>query len=169
MRKQALAAAFRGRLCLAVQRVFVGWFLRGPRCFQEFVHLFNELQQLFAFAIADVEEADADVMGVVNGLGDPGEAEWQPFDAELNFNAAINSQDEALVGANAAAAQAEVLHTPRHPNAKVHEIEDGGSIDFVAGLAASIFRRCLIPRVRFDPFLLSRSRAQSISEYALTQ
>ena len=90
---------------------------------------FHQLFNLFAFSVADVEEADSYCVAIMNGLHHATEAEGQAFNVELCLDARINAYREALIATDAAAAEADVYDSADEPRADFYKDDGGGVID----------------------------------------
>jgi hypothetical protein len=101
----------------------------------------DELFELLALAGAHVEEADAYGVAIVNGLNYSAEAEGQAFNAELGFDARVDAHREAVVAADAAAADADIDDAAYEPRTYLDEDDGGGVVDGEPGVGATFRRR----------------------------
>ena len=85
----------------------------------------DELRELFPFSFAHIEEADADFERIIDGLGDAGEAEGQALDAKFDFNPSEDADWKSSLGANAAAAQADIANLSTHIRCQINQPNDG--------------------------------------------
>jgi hypothetical protein len=63
------------------------------------------LKQLFTLPVAQVEEANADIERVVDGLCYTSKAKWQAFDTKFDLNTPKDPDRESSIGANVTPAQ----------------------------------------------------------------
>jgi len=100
--------------------------------------LFDELGDLGTLAVAQVEEADADLVAVVEGLDDAAETEGKAFEVELGFDAGVDADGEALAGEDAAAGEAEIEDAALDARTDFDKEDGGGGVDRVAGVGAAV-------------------------------
>jgi hypothetical protein len=98
----------------------------------------DELKQLFALAIAEVEETNAHVEWVIDSLCDPAEAKGQAVYTKLDFDAAKDPNWKAVLSADAAAAKAYVNNVSTHVSSHADQVNDGGGVDVVPGFDAPL-------------------------------
>jgi hypothetical protein len=77
-----------------------------------FCNFFNEFADLLPLTLAQIQEADADCVAIVNGLDNAAEPEVQAFASELSLNARVDAHRKPLVSTDATAAQAQVKNAP---------------------------------------------------------
>jgi hypothetical protein len=82
----------------------------------------DELDELFAFALADIEEANSNLVALVNGLRDTGQAERQAVKVKLDFHATADSKRKAILGAELAPAQAQVQNPAAQVDARIEQV-----------------------------------------------
>jgi hypothetical protein len=85
------------------------------------VHFLDELQQLLALAIAEIEESDSDIERIVDCLGYAAEAKRQSLNAELDFDPAKDAQRKSLLGANSAASKTDIDDVSVHVSGQANE------------------------------------------------
>lgn len=97
----------------------------------------DELDELFAFALADIEETNANLVALVNGLCDTGEAERQAVQVKLDFHPATNSKRKAILGAELAPVQTQIQNPAAQADARIEQLQSGSAIHAVPGFFAA--------------------------------
>jgi hypothetical protein len=88
----------------------------------------NELQQLLAFAIAQVKKPDAHIDRIVEGLRDASKAERQAFNAELNLHAPKNAYRKTSIRENVAPTEADVDDPTLHLGRQIYQVNNDACI-----------------------------------------
>lgn len=88
-------------------------------------NFFDEFAELFAFARAHVEEADAHGVLIMDCLHNASETEGQSFKVKFSFNARVDADREALVATDAAAANADIDDSADEARTDFYQ-DDGG-------------------------------------------
>jgi len=110
----------------------------------QFLHFFDELLDVFAFAVAHVDEADAYCVAVVDDLHYAAEAERDAVNAEFGFDAGVDADREAMVATDAAATEAQVDDAAGEAGGDFEEDDVGRVVNRVPGMAAALGRRICI-------------------------
>ena len=97
----------------------------------------DQVDELLALAFADIEKENANLPGIVNGLGYAGEAKWQSVQVKLDLRTMVNPDRKTIIGAELASVQTQIQDAAAQPNPWVQQVQDCRAIYGVSGFLAA--------------------------------
>jgi len=104
--------------------------------FFELLDLRDQLDQLLAFAFADIEKKNADLVAVVNGLRYAGEAKRQSLHVKFDLDAMVDPDGKAIFGAELAPVQTQIQDAASQPDPWIQQEQNGCAIHWEPGFFA---------------------------------
>jgi hypothetical protein len=104
--------------------------------FFERVDLLNQVDQLLAFAFADIEKTNADLVAVVDGLRYAGEEKRQSVQVKFDLGAMVHPDGKAIFSAELAPVQTQVQDAAAQPDPGIEQVQNGDAIHREPGFLA---------------------------------